>query len=102
MPLTWNRTVSWSSDGWRQRSACRSVDPNLFFPTGSANHGAESSEVAKQVCSDCAVTAECLDFALRANLEAGVWGGTSEDERRRLRRQWLTARRKTAKANRAS
>ena len=49
----------------------------------------------------CVVKDECLDFALRANQEAGIWGGTSEDERRRLRRQWLAARRKASLASQA-
>jgi WhiB family redox-sensing transcriptional regulator len=31
---------------------------------------------------------ECLDFAITTNQEYGVWGGTSEEERRVLRRQW--------------
>ena len=35
----------------------------------------------------------CLDFALATNQESGVWGGTSEEERRKLRKAWLAARR---------
>jgi WhiB family redox-sensing transcriptional regulator len=36
---------------------------------------------------------ECLQFAFKTNQESGIWGGTSEDERRRLRKSWLAARR---------
>jgi hypothetical protein len=41
----------------------------------------------------CPVRGECLDFALLTNQDSGVWGGTSEDERRKLRRAWVKTRR---------
>ena len=46
------------------------------------------------MCRSCPVVEECLAYALETNQEAGVWGGTSEEERRRLRRAWLAARRR--------
>lgn len=100
MSLTWNRVVDWSSNDWRQLSACRDVDPSIFFPIGGSGFAVEQIDEAKKVCNVCAVREDCLDFALRANQEAGIWGGTSEEERRRLRRQWLAARRKAAMAAR--
>ncbi len=33
-------------------------------------------------------------YALETNQEAGIWGGTSEDERRKMRRAWLARRRR--------
>jgi WhiB family redox-sensing transcriptional regulator len=48
---------------------------------------------ARQVCADCGVRKECLDFAMTTNQDCGVWGGTSEDERRDLRRRAAAARR---------
>jgi WhiB family redox-sensing transcriptional regulator len=48
------------------------------------------------VCDSCPVRAQCLQFALETNQEAGIWGGTSEEERRRLRRVWLARRRAAA------
>jgi WhiB family transcriptional regulator, redox-sensing transcriptional regulator len=96
MSLTWNRTVDWSNDNWRQASACRDLDPDLFFPYGDS--APEQTEEARKVCNRCDVKDACLEFALRANQEAGVWGGTSEDERRGIRRRWLAARRKARAA----
>jgi WhiB family redox-sensing transcriptional regulator len=96
--LTWNRSVDWSSEDWRDRSACRDVNPTLFFPVGASGYAVNQIDTAKKVCQTCVVRDECLDFALHANQEAGVWGGTSEDERRKLRRQWLAARRRAAVA----
>jgi WhiB family redox-sensing transcriptional regulator len=45
------------------------------------------------VCRSCEAQEPCLDFALATNQESGVWGGTSEEERRKLRKAWLAARR---------
>ena len=42
------------------------------------------------------VQAPCLEFALTTNQDSGVWGGTSEEERRKLRRQWMAAKRRAS------
>jgi len=44
-------------------------------------------EWAKTICGACPVQPECLDFALKTRQEFGIWGGTTEDERRMLARQ---------------
>lgn len=68
---------------WMKLGACRGVDPDLMFPATT-----DSARAAKAVCSGCGVREECLAFAI-ANHEAyGVWGMTTEKERRRLRREW--------------
>ena len=102
MALNWKRTVDWSSDNWRDEAECRDVDPGLFFPSGASGESAEQIQHAKDICNKCSVKAECLDFALRANQTTGIWGGIAEDERRRLRRQWLAARRKRFLAEQAA
>lgn len=60
----------------------------MFFPDPAT---LELLEAAKDVCRNCPVQVPCLEFAL-ANAEAGVWGGTSEAERDRMR--GLTGRRR--------
>ena len=42
---------------------------------------------AKRVCMSCEVRAECLEYALEHDERFGIWGGLSERERRRLKRQ---------------
>ena len=80
-------------DDWRRLARCRDTDPSLFFPVGATGDAIDLIEAAKTVCLECEVRAECLEFALVTRQESGVWGGTSEDERRGLRRRWLAARR---------
>ena len=80
-------------DAWRQRASCRSVDPDLFFPVGTTGLAVEQIDSAKAVCQACPVNGACLEFALSTNQDSGIWGGTSEEERRSLRRQWLRAKR---------
>ena len=70
---------------WRRRAACRSSSPELFFPTGATGMAILDIEEAKAVCDRCLVRGECLDFALDTNQEFGVWGGTTEKDRRALR-----------------
>lgn len=78
---------------WRSWAACRSMDPDLFFPSGRLGAALEHIEAAKAVCRSCPVKGACLDYALASNQQDGVWGGTSEEERRSLRSAWLVQRR---------
>jgi WhiB family redox-sensing transcriptional regulator len=71
---------------WVQRARCKDEDPELFFPIGTTGPAAEQIQRAKAVCAQCPVRQECLDWALATGQDAGVWGGTSEEERRVMRR----------------
>ena len=76
---------------WRIDALCRDTAPDLFFPVGSTGLAVEQIEAAKAVCNECPSKAPCLQFALDTNQDSGIWGGTSEDERRQLRRERLRA-----------
>ena len=89
MALMWNRTVDWDADDWRRAAACRNTEPDLFFPVGTTGPAVDQIDAAKRVCRSCEALEPCLDFALATNQESGVWGGTSEEERRKLRKAWL-------------
>ena len=67
---------------WRV-AACRDADPEMFFPLGSGVVADNQAAAAKAVCARCPVTAQCLDWALAAGIIEGVWGGQTEQERRR-------------------
>ena len=74
-------------DDWRDHAACRHEDPDLFYPIGTSGPTLLQTEQAKAVCRGCPVREECLRFALDTEEFIGVWGGTSEAERRALRRR---------------
>ena len=67
---------------WRQRAACRGVDPDIFYPVSD-----EDAEEAKAICDGCGVRETCLEYALANHEREGVWGGATERERRRMLRQ---------------
>ena len=96
MALIWNRTIDWDSDDWRAGAACRDTDPDLFFPVGTTGQAVDQIEAAKAVCRRCDSQSLCLEFALTTNQESGVWGCTSEEERRKLRKAWLARHRRAS------
>jgi len=83
-------------DDWRDHAACRDTDPDLFFPVGTTGPAIKQIENAKAVCHQCPSQAPCLEFALASNQDSGVWGGTSEEERRKLRKAWLARQRRAS------
>ena len=96
MTLTWNRQAEWDSDEWRCHAACRDTDPELFFPIGTTGPAVDQIDAAKAVCMKCSALDACLVFALATNQESGVWGATSEEERRKLRKAWLAEQRRAS------
>ncbi|MCL4312775.1 MAG: WhiB family transcriptional regulator [Actinobacteria bacterium] len=63
------------------------MHPSTFFPSDGVG-----VEIARRICADCPVRSQCLEYALIYRIDHGVWGGTSERERRRiLRRRRLAA-----------
>jgi WhiB family redox-sensing transcriptional regulator len=85
-----------ASDEWRRTAACRDTDPDLFFPVGTTGPAIEQIDNAKAVCRQCDSQQDCLEFALATNQDSGIWGGTSEEERRKLRKQYAARQRRTA------
>lgn len=79
--------VSGTTAEFEQYGNCKGVDPDLFFPERGA-----STREAKEVCRGCVVRDECLEYAITNGEKFGIWGGMSERERRRIRRQRALAR----------
>lgn len=98
MALTWICPDSVQAERWRPDAACRSTDPDLFFPVGTTGPALDHIAAAKAICGTCPVRVPCLEFALETNQDSGVWGGTSEEERRQLRRRRQRERRAAARA----
>ena len=73
--------------GWWTRAACASADPELFFPISYSGPALRQVAQAKAICARCPIQRECLRYALGARSIQGVWGGMTEEERRRLPRK---------------
>lgn len=67
---------------WRAYGLCSQSDPDLWFAVGAMEHKA-----AKTICRKCPVRAQCLSYAMDEPVDHGIWGGLTERERRRARRQ---------------
>ena len=67
---------------WMGEGKCRDMDPAVFFPSDGIG-----VQVAQRVCEECPVKTPCLEYALDNRVDHGVWGGTSERERRRILRR---------------
>lgn len=69
--------------GWQEQALCAQVGSHLFFPEkGEGN----KTKAAKRICAACPVMAECLDYAFTLGVSHGIWGGTSERDRNRMRK----------------
>jgi WhiB family redox-sensing transcriptional regulator len=68
-------------DHWQERAACYGLDAEVFFPTTE-----EEAGLALSYCGICTVKEMCLAWALQNGERYGVWGGTTEQQRRRLNR----------------
>ena len=71
---------------WRDDAACLHADPDLFFPVGTIGPALDQVDEAKRICRTCPVQKRCLAWALNLRTLSGIWGGTTEDERRAIRR----------------
>ncbi len=74
-----------AEEPWRERAACRGLDPDMFYPERDAPGRADDIvREAKGVCRRCPVRDVCLASAIERRERYGVWGGKTERERRRL------------------
>ena len=75
----------YSQPPWAKDGLCKEYPKVNFFPGQGG-----AVEPAKSICAQCIVRAECLAWAVERD-EAGIWGGTSQKERRMLGRALRTA-----------
>ena len=80
--LNWSSGLEDEDQGWQERALCAETDPEAFFPEKGG-----STREAKRICQACAVRDDCLEYALEHDERFGIWGGLSDRERRRLKKQ---------------
>lgn len=66
---------------WMEYGVCRQVDPELWHPEKGRG---DSSQAARAICGRCPVRVECLEYALAQPGIMGIFGGTTESQRRRI------------------
>jgi WhiB family redox-sensing transcriptional regulator len=66
---------------WMTEGACRTEDPELFFPLSATAAGEAQIRRATAICHRCDVETECLRYALLNRITYGIWGGRTEQER---------------------
>lgn len=94
-------TKGGGSVSWQHQAACHTEDPELFFPVGNAGPARIQAQQAKRICETCPVRDACLAYALDIGESVGVWGGTTEDERRTMKRRTSRQRAAAARAGQA-
>lgn len=68
-----------------EKAACTTANPELFFPEGTKEQQGVATYKAKHICSGCTIAKQCLAEAL-ANDEEGIWGGTTTNERKAMKK----------------
>ena len=63
---------------------CRQTDPDIFFPENGGNQ--YETRIAINICKTCKFINPCLEYALQTKA-IGIWGGTTERQRRTLAKQ---------------
>jgi WhiB family transcriptional regulator, redox-sensing transcriptional regulator len=91
-----SRLARWNDGTWRVDAACATMDTLIFFPIGETGPAAPQVVLAKKICASCPVREECLEFAIATIQNDGIWGGTTEDERRLIKRARRVIARKAA------
>lgn len=66
--------------------ACADVDSKVFFPEPPRGGGSVSYSAALAVCRRCPHIDPCRDWVLETRQDHGVWGGTTPEERKAIRK----------------
>jgi len=77
-----------TSGQWYLQGACRGLDAAIFYPDPDI---LEDVARALTVCAGCDVRETCLAHALGRRELTGIWGGTTERERRQVLRRRRSA-----------
>ena len=96
-----SRFARWNDGTWRLDAACAHMDTLIFFPIGETGPVTQQVELARKICASCPVREQCLEFAIATIQNDGIWGGTTEDERRLIKRARRAAARRAAAARAA-
>jgi WhiB family transcriptional regulator, redox-sensing transcriptional regulator len=60
--------------------------PDMFFIDKGDRMGPEKIRMSKALCGTCPLSVLCLEYALEANEQDGIWGGLTRNERNSIQR----------------
>lgn len=86
-------SYNYRSGLWRDNSACRTMEPELWFPVTPDKPQA----AVRAICYGCPARLQCLSYAVQTNQRDGIWGGVTPKNRRALRRKLYKALRSMGK-----
>ena len=78
----WGLFMPAEATSWQYNALCAQTDPEAFFPEKGG-----STREAKSICAKCPVREQCLEWALEHDERFGIWGGLSERERRKVKKE---------------
>ncbi len=70
----------------QQQGRCRNMSPDIHFGTASETLDERSAreKAAKEICRQCIVVDDCLLYAIQHDINTGIWGAHTPDERQNI------------------
>jgi hypothetical protein len=85
-PTEWEALLdAFAPPAWMRDALCLEYPDIEFVPEKG------SVTKAKSICSQCRVRETCESFAVANNIEDGIWGGLSGQERQHRRKRGSTS-----------
>lgn len=69
---------------WKAQARCRPKDERLDLTDAFFPGRGDDSRMTRRMCHGCRVVTDCLEYALSHRSIQGIWGGTTDQERREI------------------
>lgn len=66
---------------WLDEAACKWVDPMVMHPEFGLGQARSRIQKAKAICAECPVIDQCRRYAIANDIETGIYGGMTYEER---------------------
>jgi WhiB family redox-sensing transcriptional regulator len=73
-------------EAWRKQANCLGKDIDIFF-ADRGDDSIQAVELAKELCSVCAVQQQCLNYAIDNSIRDGIYGGLPPKQRWAYKRE---------------
>ena len=70
---------------------CVDENHDLFFADEDEKYDRKLVLHAKRICKECPIKLQCLEIAMADESLVGIWGGTTETDRKNMRRDLRSA-----------